>query len=96
MGHLLRELGPWCPEVLAGVLENSVGSGDLCGQAPTGKVVPPLFTLRSCCSHWAFALLELGEPSLAWENWPDPSSGEGKGEAIPPPKGRQVLGSPSC
>lgn len=41
MGHLLRDLGPWCPEVLAGVLENRVGPGDLCGQAATGKGVPP-------------------------------------------------------
>lgn len=34
MGHFLRELSPWFPEVLAGGLENSTGPGDPCGQVP--------------------------------------------------------------
>lgn len=50
-----------------------MGSEDLGGQTPTGKAVPRLFfTLCSCCSHGAFAVLEprrafcgLGEPAQA-------------------------------
>lgn len=63
MGPLLRELGPWistlrdqalssreCRQVY---LDENIGPGDLCRQAPTGDVVPRLSsTLRSCCSHW--------------------------------------------
>lgn len=88
--YLLRELSPGFPEALA-VSWRIAGAPGPVWAAPPGQGVPPLSTLRACCPPWASAVHEPRGPSLAGEHGPDPSSGEGQEEAVPPPEG-----SPSC